>query len=572
MTARHYPISQLFDSSGDPLSGGTIQGYEAGTTTPKLLYLSRDDCNQTINGSLSLTLPADGSTFLWFDDATKTKLVIKDSGGSIIPHGTKDYLSGEFDLTSSSLTLGGVLNLSQGANIASAATTNIGAATGNYVVVTGTTTITALGTAQAGAERLVQFDNTLTLTYNATSLILPGSANITTAAGDVAHFLSLGSGNWNAVRYYRRNGYPIVAHNDFVYMSTKGADIASTSVMDLSASTGDYVNVTGTTPIDNLGIMTPGTRRLLRFSTAVILAHHAGAFILPTGSNITTANGDTAEFLSIGSGIWLCLGYNRIDGSYVGMQKSADIASATTTDLSTATGFFVDVTGTTTITGLGTVPSGRMITVRFTGALTLTHNGTSLILPGAANIVTVAGDTAQFASLGSGNWVCVRYMRSALAPPLLVPASILLQRVSTVTGASATGTTVIPFDDTIPQNTEGDQYMTLAITPKSSTSILKISAQAVSSNGTAARNQAIALFQDSTASALAVANIFENVGTAMNTTSLLYTMTSGTTSSTTFKIRIGANNTGTTTFNGASGGRLFGGVSNSSITIEEYSA
>lgn len=91
--------------------------------------------------------------------------------------------------------------------------------------------------------------------------------------------------------------------------------------------------------------------------------------------------------------------------------KGADIASATTTDIGAATGEFVDVTGTTTITGLGTIASGIRRVVRFTGALTLTYNATSLILPGSSNITTANGDIAMFRSLGSGNWVCTSYMR-----------------------------------------------------------------------------------------------------------------------------------------------------------------
>jgi len=92
--------------------------------------------------------------------------------------------------------------------------------------------------------------------------------------------------------------------------------------------------------------------------------------------------------------------------------KGADIASATTTDIGAATGEFVDITGTTTITGLGTIAAGIERTVRFTGILTLTHNATSLILPGGANITTASGDTAIFRSLGSGSWICIGYKRA----------------------------------------------------------------------------------------------------------------------------------------------------------------
>lgn len=90
--------------------------------------------------------------------------------------------------------------------IASAATTDIGAAVSKVIYISGTTTITALGTAAAGVTRTVKFLGALILTYNASTLILPGTANIATAANDTAEFLSLGSGNWQCTRYTPANG------------------------------------------------------------------------------------------------------------------------------------------------------------------------------------------------------------------------------------------------------------------------------------------------------------------------------------------------------------------------------
>jgi hypothetical protein len=89
-----------------------------------------------------------------------------------------------------------------------------------------------------------------------------------------------------------------------------------------------------------------------------------------------------------------------------------DLASATTTDLGTVTAN-VRITGTTTITGFGTATSGITRKLRFAAALTLTYNATSLILPGAADITTAAGDTAEAISLGSGHWVVVDFTRAA---------------------------------------------------------------------------------------------------------------------------------------------------------------
>jgi hypothetical protein len=93
--------------------------------------------------------------------------------------------------------------------------------------------------------------------------------------------------------------------------------------------------------------------------------------------------------------------------------KGSDIASASTTDLGAVAGLMHDITGTTTITSFGTVSAGIWKIVKFEGILTLTHNATSLILPGAANITTANGDIAVFISEGSGNWRCVSFVKAA---------------------------------------------------------------------------------------------------------------------------------------------------------------
>jgi hypothetical protein len=126
------------------------------------------------------------------------------------------------------------------------------------------------------------------------------------------------------------------------------------------------------------------------------------------------------------------------------VQAWVDLASATTTDLSTV-GANVRITGTTTITGFGTAASGVTRKLRFAAALTLTHNATSLILPGAADITTAAGDTAEAISLGSGNWVLVNFTRAAagyagnilLANPVAA-ANIGINRATEVATTSGT--------------------------------------------------------------------------------------------------------------------------------------
>lgn len=102
-------------------------------------------------------------------------------------------------------------------------------------------------------------------------------------------------------------------------------------------------------------------------------------------------------------------------------QRGTDISSATTLSLPSTGGGVFNVTGTTTITGIGSAQGGRGIWLRFAGALTFTHNATSLILPGAADITTVAGDCAfmvnEAAADASGsNWRCMAYLPASFVP------------------------------------------------------------------------------------------------------------------------------------------------------------
>ena len=113
--------------------------------------------------------------------------------------------------------------------------------------------------------------------------------------------------------------------------------------------------------------------------------------------------------------------------------------------------------------------------------------------------------------------------------------------------------------------------MTLAITPKSAASKLKIEVTGVWANSGAAANYLIAaLFQDSTAGALAAMLHIQPVANAPQNIKFSHVMTSGTTSATTFKVRAGYSVAGTTFFNGTTGPvQLLGGVMASSIVIQE---
>lgn len=226
--------------------------------------------------------------------------------------------------------------------IASAATTSIGTVgNGETVHITGTVAITSLGVATTGIIRNVIFDAALTLTYNATSLMLPTNANITTAAGDMAIFVceNGASGYWRCIAYQRRTGYPLTLGN----LSTTGSAATLTTARTINgvsfngsaniniearlgtiasattttigtAGLSEIQHVTGTTTITSFGVASQnGVMRTLIFDGIMTLTHNATSLILPDGVNITTAVGDSAEFIAENgaSGYWRCVRYTR---------------------------------------------------------------------------------------------------------------------------------------------------------------------------------------------------------------------------------------------------------------------
>lgn len=128
---------------------------------------------------------------------------------------------------------------SLGTNIASAATTNLGSADSDFVTITGTTGITSFGTPASLSRKHIWavFAGAVTITHNATTLILPGAANYTTSAGDVLECVHISGANWRVVGITRSNGAPLPGAVFYTNLAT--ADVASTS--DLSAGTASKI-------------------------------------------------------------------------------------------------------------------------------------------------------------------------------------------------------------------------------------------------------------------------------------------------------------------------------------------
>jgi len=175
-----------------------------------------------------------------------------------------------------------VRDLSAPTTLAAAGTTDLGSKDETFITLTGTAaTITALGTVSAGIYKWVIFNAAHVLTHNATSLILPSAANITAASGDVACFVSLGSGNWRCVSYTRASGNNVLNASTFSD-GTVGAP-AITFAADLD--TGLYRSGTNTVNV------AAGGASVASFAAAVGITPTT-TFTVSGGTTITLTPGE----------------------------------------------------------------------------------------------------------------------------------------------------------------------------------------------------------------------------------------------------------------------------------------
>jgi hypothetical protein len=110
-------------------------------------------------------------------------------------------------------TFGKQVRWKKGGDIASATSLTIDT-DGNYFDISGTTTITSFSSVGIGTVIRLHFDGALTLTHDSSDLVLPGGANITTAANDEAEFVEYASADWRCTSYTKANGKAVVQDVD----------------------------------------------------------------------------------------------------------------------------------------------------------------------------------------------------------------------------------------------------------------------------------------------------------------------------------------------------------------------
>lgn len=533
----------------------------------------------------------------------------------------------------------------KGADIVAAATTDLGTATGNYVTIThagGTLAITSLGGASlpAGTEIETRFSisgGTLSLTHNATNLILPGGENITLANGDVLRWRKEHDSNaeWRLVSAhvpgYIRN--PVGANQTLTFGATTNWD-ASLGQVAVLTLTG---NTTLAAPT-NLKAGGHYTLRVVQDSVGGRTITWNSAYVGVRGAAMPqpapSANTTTVyHFVSDGTSLFLVSLSDDIPAPYARLLDNVglSVAMASNAVTITLTGADGSALSTSNRARIGfrssTAASGNSSVVSVTSPVSLTISAGSTLgtQNGSPSRIWIAainnGGTVELAAFNARNGVNIAAIdegtpisttaeggaggadspqtwysatartnvpftilgyfestqatagtwASAASAVVVNPRCVAGQKIqaamSQVTGLVSV-TAAFPFDDTIPQSTEGTQITTLSITPRASANVLHIAAQA-GGGSSGAGLAALGLFKDSDANALAVGIGSEAAATDRCFASVEHAMVAATTSTITLKLRGSSPGGGTWSVNGNSGARVYGGVASTFLKVEE---
>ena len=539
--------------------GWKLYHYVAGTTDLKNLWSDRSKST-----TVAQPLVADANGVMSFYADGLYDFVVYDSN-DVLLYTWDNVFYGSLEST----------NHTEGVALSSASTLILGS-DGDYFHVTGTTPITAI----QGTQPFVwlTFDSAVTLTHSS-SLVLKGGVNHPTVAGETLVFVNDGANVFreidnNTPLKYSANTW--TATNTFsgsttfdgtvTFNSTTAAptptapsQVAIKSYTDLravsaTALANGYISAAVSSNILTINLVThAGTTPTA--DDVVSIAFRAGT--QTSGAvNVRTVNSTTSMSVSAGS----TLGFiaSQISRIYVVALDNAGVVELGVYHPLNGTKHIpLDETlfySTTAEGGAGGADSAQVI------YSTTARTGVPITILGYIDIQT---------SATAGNWGNTPIQVQVITTS--TPRSgAVLQRLFSTDGTADSGTTVIPVDNNIPQNTAGTEFMTLAVTPRHAADLLFITHVGIYSSTVAGNDPiTVALFQDSVASAKAVAVASKAVAGDMVTIPLLYMAQAATVSATTFKIRAGSSSAGTTQFNGVSSAQVFGAVGCSALSITE---
>lgn len=558
---------QFFDSNGDPLNGGKIFWYAAGSSTKQDSFNSSSG---SVANSNPMVLDAAGrpQSEVWLTAGVSYKLVLttsSDGDPPTSPIWTEDNITGindtalTFDewnagpaptfVSSTSFTVAGdqtsTLTVGRRVKIVDSGGTKYGT-----IKTSVFTTLTTVTLDSQDSDALATPTSSLSYgLFNPANSSHPIYSDALAQSGDASDRskrVRHDAGNVAAattrvitwpdgdVTFFNRAGFPLIGEDSWLYNASLAVSVAA-NALTVALKTKAGADPSATDPV-YIGFrnatLTTGDYTVLKIVAAASL-------VVSSGSTLGTVSTQAHRIYIVGvnDGGTLRLGvwnpWHNTNKVLLGIDDSRLYSS-------TAEG------------GAGAADSAQVL---YTGAAV------------TSKPVCILG-YFESTQTTAGTWAAEDSKVQVMEPGIKKTGDIV-QTKHTFTGAVATGTTVMPLDDTIPQNTEGDEYMTLAVTPTSLINLLKLDVQASLTSTVDSSTVSFALFQDSTAGALAaVAQRIAGSGGIFPQT-IMHTMLAGTESATTFKMRAGPSVAATVTFNGTAGGRIFGGVMQSYMRIQE---
>lgn len=529
---------QFFDDNGDPLSGGKLYAYSAGTTTPKATYTTEEATVQHahpivldaagratvfIEGSYRFDLyDADDVLIKSTDDVTSFTTLAASSDPffqSFSGTGSQTVFTLSEPLGSDSkgimvfVDAGGskgfdVINPSAYTLAGTALTFNTAPASGtNNIYVFSPSQLLGAASAAASAAAASEAAAATSATSAATSATSAGNsatsaaASATTAAGILDDF-------------------------DDIYLGAKSSDPTLDNDGDPLAAGQLYYNT-----VDDVMKVYSGT--------AWLAAYVSGSGFLASANNLSDLTNASTARTNLGLGNLAVLN-NSSNIEFTGLIDVVNVNAHTTAggDLRTSTGVSC------LSWGAGGSPNATL--------------GGNMSGASTHKLVSMADPTS------AQDYATKIYVDT-------VPG-LVRQHIDATYGLYTTTTANIPLDDTIPQNTEGFLIISQAITPLAADSIIEVSGAINAIGGT--QTMAIVSVFDSAVSATDAVAVFMG-GTAsathMQAIPIMYRVIAGSTSARTISVRFGTN-TGTGYINGNNSSRLFGGASVSRVAIREILA
>lgn len=248
-------------------------------------------------------------------------------------------------------------------SIASATSIALGGVVSGYVDVTGTTTIDTI-VLREGQTRTVRFTGILTLTHSS-SLVLPGGANITTAAGDYVTFRGYAGGVVRCTHYtFGTAGAITVTSINKVAITAPATSATLTIANGKTFTSAATITITGTDG-STINVGTGGTLGTAAYTAASAYAAAAGSSSQAFATaNLTVTGLATATTGFRRSALAGTAGYvaSQLDGSsnahglyWNGTNLQLINAGNVIADINASS---FSITGTYTVTGLASSGTG----------------------------------------------------------------------------------------------------------------------------------------------------------------------------------------------------------------------